>query len=333
MAFQFTQATKFQARGRIALIGPSGSGKTFSALRIAQGIGGRIAVIDTEHGSASKYAGHPGLPAFDRLNLDTFGPKVYVEAILAAESAEYDVVIVDSLSHAWAGKGGALEQVEAAKGGDAGRFGGWRTVTPQHNALVDAIVGCRCHLIGTMRSKQEFALDKGSDGKVVVTKLGMAPVQRDGMEYEFDVVGDLSMNHTLAISKTRCPGLDGQVIQYPGEELGRTILAWLSDGAVKPEPVQAEEFLRDHPPAKGIGTEGANRVRVACRAAVADGLTPLAVKAESARAVKSWGQPEAWTPEQEAQFMAELGRLVTDAAMFTDAPPTEEPAEPAADSA
>src|SRR5262245_61668408 len=135
---QFTKATQQQGRLRLALIGPSGAGKTYSALNIAQHLGGHVAVIDTEHGSASKYA---TLFDFDVLELDSFAPSHYVEAIQAADAAGYDVLVIDSLSHAWMGKDGALEQVDRiAKRSQTGNtFGAWRDVTPQHNAMIEAM--------------------------------------------------------------------------------------------------------------------------------------------------------------------------------------------------
>lgn len=223
----FTKATKARAKLRLGLIGPSGSGKTFTALLIAQELGGRVAVLDTEHGSASKYAGKF---EFDTLEPDMFSPTVYTEAIRAAEAAGYDVLVIDSLSHAWSGKGGALEMVDnAAKRTGNNSFTAWRDVTPLHNELIDAIVGARLHVIATMRSKVEYIIeDQG--GKKVPRKVGLAPVQREGMEYEFDVVGDLDDQHTFVVSKTRCEALDKAVIREPGHELAETLRAWLSDG-------------------------------------------------------------------------------------------------------
>jgi hypothetical protein len=228
--FQFGRATKARSRARLALIGPSGSGKTFSALSIATSLGGRIAVIDTEHGSASKYADQFD---FDVLELGTFGPLTYVEAMKAA--AEYDILIIDSLSHAWMGKDGALEQVDrAAKRSPSGNsFAAWRDVTPQHNALVEALVAHPAHLIVTMRSKTEYVLDTEERGGRKVTvprKVGTAPVQRDGLEYEFDVVADMTLDHDMVVTKTRAPALDGKVFHNPGEDVANLLWAWLSAG-------------------------------------------------------------------------------------------------------
>lgn len=247
MAMQFKKATKAQARLRLALIGPSGSGKTFSALSIAQHLGGQVALVDTERGSASKYASDF---SFDVLELDTFHPERYIEAIQAAEAAGYDVLILDSLSHAWIGKEGALELVDRAaarqaakRGREAGNsFAAWREVTPLHNALVEAMVQSRLHLIVTMRAKTEYVMETNEKGKSVPRKVGLAPVQRDGLEYEFDVVADLDLDHNLLVSKTRCRALDNAVIARPGKQVADMLKAWLSDGA-------APEQMPDEAPA------------------------------------------------------------------------------------
>ena len=227
----FEKATRKQGRLRLALVGPSGSGKTYSALAIATGLGKRIAVIDTERGSASKYA---GLFDFDQMQLETFHPQRYVDAIAEAGKAGYDVLIIDSLSHAWIGKEGALDLVDsAAKRSKTGSsFNAWRDVTPLHNAMIDSILGSPLHVIVTLRSKVEYVVEKDErTGKSVPRKVGVAPVQREGTEYEFDVVGELDLQNSLTIGKSRCPGLTGTVVNHPGAEFGRVLQDWLSDGA------------------------------------------------------------------------------------------------------
>lgn len=226
----FQKATKKQARLRMALIGPAGSGKTFTALTLAACLGSKVALVDTEHGSASKYADRF---AFDTLELDNFDPKNYIEAIHAAENAGYDVLAVDSLSHAWAGKGGALEIVDriARKSQSGNKFTAWADVTPLQNELIDTILGARLHLICTMRSKTEYVLETNDRGKQVPRKVGIGPVQRDGVDYEFDVVGELDADNNLIVTKTRCADLTGQVIAKPGKPLADLLKAWLSDGA------------------------------------------------------------------------------------------------------
>ena len=239
MAIQFKRAVKSQAKARIGLIGPSGSGKTYTALLLAQAMGERIAVIDTEHGSASKYADEF---TFDTLELTDFHPQNYIDGIKAAGQARYDVIIIDSLSHAWAGSGGALELADkGALKYSGNRFAAWRDLTPLHNQLIEAMLSSPAHVIATMRSKMEYIQTQDSKGKTIIRKVGMAPIQRDGMEYEFDIVGDLDIDHNLIISKTRCRALDGVVINKPGKELAETVKAWLSDGEPLPDkPTEAQ---------------------------------------------------------------------------------------------
>ncbi len=225
----FKKATKQQAKGRLALIGPPGSGKTYTALTFAQYLGKKVGVIDTEHGSASKYA---DIFDFDVVELTTFSPQNYVDKIHEAEAAGYDVIIIDSLSHAWTGKNGALEMVDqvAARTKSRNTFNAWREVTPHHNAMVEAILGARCHIIATLRSKVEYVVEEDNRGRKVPRKVGMAPVQRDGLEYEFDVVGDMDPENTLVVTKSRCPKLSGVVVNKPGREFSETFNRWLSNG-------------------------------------------------------------------------------------------------------
>lgn len=230
----FQKATKKKAKLRLALVGPAKAGKTRTALSIAKHLGSRIAVIDTERGSASKYAGE--VAEFDVVELSTYAPGKFLEAMRAAAQS-YDVLVIDSLSHAWMGEGGILDQKDR-KGGNS--FDAWRTLTPQHNELVDAILGWPGHLIATMRAKMAYEVTKDSNGKTKVEKLGLAPVQRDGMEYEFDVLADIDHDHTIHIGSSRCSALDGVSIRKPtGEEIAKTLLTWLDDGAEAPKRAPA----------------------------------------------------------------------------------------------
>ncbi|GAV21581.1 ATP-binding protein [Carboxydothermus pertinax] len=235
----FKKATKKQAKARIGLIGPSGSGKTYTALKLASGLGGKIAVIDTEHGSASKYADKF---EFDVLELDTYHPQKYIDAIKEAAKEGYDVLVIDSLSHAWAGTDGAIELADknAVKYG-GNKFAAWRDVTPLHNKLVEAIITAPLHVIATMRAKMQYIQTQDEKGKTIIKKVGLEPVQRDGMEYEFDIVADMDIDHNLIISKTRCEALDGLIINKPGEELAKIIKDWLTDGVQVETPKPKQE--------------------------------------------------------------------------------------------
>lgn len=234
----FTRAVKHGGHLRMALIGPAGTGKTFTSLRIACALAKqfdtRVAVIDTERGSARKYADQF---TFDVLELQRFAPLDYVEAIHAAEAAGYGVLVVDGLSQAWSGKGGALEIVDqvARRSKSTNSFGAWRDVTPMHNTMVDALIGAKLHLIATLRSKTEYVQERDEQGKTRIRKVGLAPVQRDGLEYEFDIVGELDHDNMLTVTKSRCSALAGAMVLKPGEDLASTLAAWL-DGPAAPKP-------------------------------------------------------------------------------------------------
>jgi nucleoside-triphosphatase THEP1 len=252
----FKKATKSAAKLRLGLIGPAGSGKTMTALRVARGLGGRVAVIDTERGSASLYSGENGL-GFDVLELETYEAEKFIQAIAQAEAEGYDVLIIDSLSHAWAGKGGILEFVDqAAKRSGGGSFSGWRDATPRHNQLVDAILGAKLHVICTLRSKVEHVIEQ-VNGRTQVRKVGLQPVQRDGLEYEFTVVADVTQDHELIITKTRAAWLKDKIIREAGEDLGQQLAAWLSDGL--PSPVASAQTPAKTADATG-GTGGGQPV-------------------------------------------------------------------------
>lgn len=231
MSSMFRPAQRQQKKLRLALLGPSGSGKTFTALQIAAGLGGRIAVMDTEHGSASLYA---DLAQFDTFQPDSFEPERYIEAIRGAEEAGYGVIVLDSLSHAWAGKGGLLEFVDKRSAQGGNKFAIWGEATPRHTQLIETMLGCSIHVIATMRTHMKHVQDTDDKGRVVVRKIGMQPVQRDGLEYEFDVVGDLDQANTLAITKTRCCALTDGVFRKPGADVAQILRDWLSAGAPDP---------------------------------------------------------------------------------------------------
>lgn len=225
MAFQ--KAERRKAKLRLALCGPSGSGKTYSALKIALGMGGKIALIDTENGSGSLYS---HLCDYDTLELSPpFSTEKYIAGIKEAEAAGYDVLIIDSLSHAWAGQGGLLEEVDKRNKGNS--FAAWRDVTPMHNRLIDTIIQSNMHIIVTMRSKTAYEMEKDEKGKVVPVKKGMAPIQRDGLEYEFTVVLDMdNKKHVAESGKDRTGLFDGKVF-VPDEITGQELMQWLDSGA------------------------------------------------------------------------------------------------------
>lgn len=227
----FVKATKKQKKLRLALIGPSGSGKTYSALAIATALGDNVAVFDTENGSASLYSDIFPFVTPDRPPPD-FAPAQYIAFLNECERDGIDVAVLDGMSAAWSGKGGVLEIVDNASRRLKGNsFAAWKDAAPEQNRLVEAIINCKVHVIVTMRTKTEWVVEEDDRGKKVPKKLGLAPVQRQDLDYEFDVVGELDHQNAMVVSKTRCSALAGKSILRPGKELANLLKAWLGDGA------------------------------------------------------------------------------------------------------
>lgn len=234
--FEFAPAVKQARKLRLAIDGPSGSGKTYTALTLATALADKVAVIDTERHSASLYA---DLFTFDALALVTFEPDTLVKALAAAGANGYEVVVVDSLSHFWSGTGGMLEQADNAgrrSGGNS--FAGWKEARPMERRMVEALLAYPGHVIVTMRTKTEWVIEEqqNRNGRTVSVpkRLGMKPEQREGIEYEFDVVGDMDLEHNLVITKTRAVMLAGKVYNNPDAELAKTLRDWLGDGKAVP---------------------------------------------------------------------------------------------------
>jgi len=231
---RFQDATRERIKLRMAIDGPSGSGKTLSALRFAMELAaegsGRVAVIDSESGSARKYINEAWDGRAIRFAVDelqSFSPSEYEQAIVEAGQEGFDVIVIDSLSHAW---DGALELVDK-KGGSGNKFTAWKDVTPLHRRMIDAILTSPAHVIATMRSKTEYILEPDSNGKMVPRKVGLSPVQRAGMEYEFDVGLSMDWSHIGTVTKTRCPTIDGKSAVKPGAGFMRPIIDWLNIGS------------------------------------------------------------------------------------------------------
>jgi hypothetical protein len=225
--FAFRPASKAGRKARLSIQGMSGSGKTWTGLSIAHGLseGRKFAVIDTEKGAASLYAGHRGIQ-FDTLAMDRYDPRDLARALEAAAAAGYPTVFVDSLSHFWKGTDGTLDQVEKAKSKYGGnKFAGWKDGTPLQNDMVAAILAYPGHVVASMRSYTEWVLDNGKPQRV-----GMRPEQRKGIEYEFDVAVAMDLDNTLEVLKSRCPELNRAVIKRPSgaRDIAAPLLAWLA---------------------------------------------------------------------------------------------------------
>lgn len=235
----FQQASKRQARARIGMSGPSGSGKTMWSLQWARVLAneGRVALIDTERGSASLYADQF---EFDVLQMTPpFHPDRLIEALREARDSGYKVVIIDSLTHFWSGQGGVLELVDDA----SARFKGnthaaWQVGTPIQQRMVDAILGFEGHVIATMRAKTEWVMEQGPSGKTAPRKVGLAPQQRADIEFEFTLFFDLDHLHRASVSKTRFDSFADKVFNPEESERSAQLFAdWLTQGtAVIPAP-------------------------------------------------------------------------------------------------
>ena len=231
----FKKATKKQAKLRLALFGVSGSGKTYSALRLAKGLGGSIAVIDTENHTACKYS--------DRFDFDVCEcEKASINNIvnLLNEASEYDVLIIDSLTHAWDELLDEVNRIAKTKfGGNS--WSAWSEGTPKQRAFIKSLLDFKGHLIVTMRSETSWEVTENDKGKKVPVRIGTAPKQGKSIEYEFDMLMQLSQDHSALVLKDRTGKYQDECIDLINEELGKQLGEWLSDGEV----VKEEKTLTD----------------------------------------------------------------------------------------
>lgn len=220
----FQKAQRQRVKLKLAITGPAGSGKTTAALKLARGLTnhGRIAVIDTENRSASLYA---DLFDFDVLDLEPpFEDRKFSEGIQAAVEAGYDAVIIDSGSHFWEAVLDYKDKLDK-RGGNS--FTNWSEATRRFRGVLDAVLQSPVHVLVCLRSKMDHILEKDEkSGRQVVKKVGMAPVMRDGVEYEFTVVLDLDMSHQAVSSKDRTRLFDGRIFEIT-EATGRSLKGWL----------------------------------------------------------------------------------------------------------
>lgn len=246
----FTRATKSAAKARIGLYGVSGSGKTMHALSIARvlaGPGGSIALLDTEGGSASKYA---DLFEFDsNVMRKPYHPERFAKALDAAVAGGYDVFVCDGVSPFWNGEGGVMSIVDAAKK----RGGGWAEGTPAHNKLVDAILTSPIHVVITVRAKAETVVEN-VNGKVTYRKLGVKMVQRDELDYELDVLLYLDLDNSATVEKSRKPDeLGKNITRDDVPEWAVDFKGWLDSGTTPVVP--APKFEPAEEPAAPVAEQ------------------------------------------------------------------------------
>ena len=224
---EILKAARKRAKIKMALQGPSGSGKTMSSLLISYGLCGdwsKIAVIDTENHSAELYS-HLG--EYNVINIAApYSPEKYQEAIKLCEKSGMAVIIIDSISHEWEGSGGILDLHSSMAGNS---FTNWSKLTPRHNAFVQSILQSSCHVIGNIRSKQEYVLQEKS-GKFIPEKVGLKGVTREGMDYEFTIVLEIDIKHNATSSKDRTEIFANKPEFQISIDTGKLILQWCNSG-------------------------------------------------------------------------------------------------------
>lgn len=225
MTNPFQQAKKSDSYLKLLITGASGSGKTYSALSIAKGLGfGKPAVVDSEHGSASKYA---DVFDFDVVNLEAFSPATYIAMIDHAVQAGYKIIVIDSMTHCW--KWCLDESTRITeRSGSKNSFASWSKVTPMWDGLLTKIVQSPIHIIATGRSKEDYEIVEDEKGRKTPKKAGTKPILRDECSYEFDIVMDMNQEHKGIITKTRCSALTDAVIDRPNGQVSSTLLKWLT---------------------------------------------------------------------------------------------------------
>lgn len=248
----FTEVTREKSKLRLALAGPSGSGKTLSALFLAYGITGdwgKIALIDTEHGRAKFYANrsdfNTGTFLYQKMSAP-YSPDKYKKMVAegAAAVGEEGVVIIDSFSHAWDNEGGVLDIKSTIERTQSGKnsFSAWDEAGKIQNSLVNTILSAGCHTIVTLRTKMAYAMEQNERGKTVPVKIGLAPIQRENTEYEFDIVLNIARNHIACASKDTTFLDSWSDIITP--ELGKSLKEWLDNGTEPEKCTDCGKIIR-----------------------------------------------------------------------------------------
>lgn len=256
----FAPAVRERIKARVLVFGPSGSGKSYTSLLLASHLAGDepFGVIDSEDGRARLYADDFNFSQYEMA--PPYHPQHYINAIARAEEAGIKVLVIDSITPEWDGTGGVKEIVDEAKG----RFGGnqhsaWSVGTPLHNKFIEAILRSKCHIICTARSKTEWMVEEDERGKKKYIKVGLAPTQRDTIEYEFDLCLLMDMENNGMVSKSHAGKIwpPGSIIEKPGADLAAQLKKWLGEGA---EPSFTPESAGDEPGSEGSAGESGDEL-------------------------------------------------------------------------
>ncbi len=232
--FYFERPDRSPARLRMALYGAAGSGKTWTALAMARELGQRVALVDTEGGGAARYADQFG---FDIVTLtDSFNPQLVPDIVRSAGEGGYDALIFDNFGAFWTGPGGLFACMEqevqrSRSNAHADSFTVWQSVDAKCRRMIQAIRRAPMHVILTVRARTEY--DQAPDGRAKLRKLGVPPTIRNSFHHEMDAEGVLDGAHSLSITKSRCPGLEGQTTGSPAEPV-RRLARWLAAGGAAP---------------------------------------------------------------------------------------------------
>lgn len=259
----FQKATRKKTKLKLAVTGPSGSGKTFSALRLAKGLGGRIAFIDTENGSASLYSGSFDFDVLDIAPPYTHGK--FIDAIKIASDAGYSTVVIDSASHFWEGVLEFKAKLDTRPGSNS--YTNWNDAGAKFKTILDAVLQSPVHVICCLRSKMDYVMETNERGKQAPKKVGLAPIMRDGIEYEFTTVFDVNMAHTAQTSKDRTGLFKDEVFQIT-EETGKALNDWMDSGSVVANAVAVSMNELPQPaktPAKAIAEPAKIEIQEECK--------------------------------------------------------------------
>lgn len=242
---ELRKSSRKKAKMRIGLSAVAGGGKTYSALLLAYGITGdwnKIAMIDSEAGSGELYSGSPNIGEYNYVRLDApYTPENYIKAIkMCEDAADIEVIIIDSITHEWSGKGGILE-IHGAMTGNS--FTNWSSVTPRHQRFIDAILTSRCHIITTVRRKTEYEISKDANNKVTIEKIGQKEQTREDFEYEVTVNLQIGITHLAKASKDRTGLFMDEPEFVITTETGKIILDWCEKG-IEPPKQDIERDLR-----------------------------------------------------------------------------------------
>lgn len=240
MAIQFQKAQRSTARARIFVFGPSGFGKSISSLLIARGMTTgyeRILLVDTEHGRGEacvhKVIGEEQIGDFFAYRLTPpFSVQKYLEVLIEAEkSGQFDVIIFDSISHAWAGKGGLLDMKEeiSKTNKNPDRRSDWAPITAEYQELVEAILQTNLHVIMTARSKTAWDYDADEKGKLKPKIVGLAPVMRDGFQFENGEIIFMAERGVALTLKDDTMLLPTEEPWIPTVDTGKLIAGWYNE--------------------------------------------------------------------------------------------------------